>query len=481
MKSLKLNVLSKEDASRIDDTCLGILEKTGILVDHEPTRGFLAKQGCTVDGKIVKFPRELVREAMSKAPHSFTFHSRDGDHDVKMVSDGSRTNFMNLGMGTRICHYRGKNTFETLDSTIPDIENIAKLEDGLENFDLMTLPVSALDLMTKNVARSLYEVRAIITNTSKPHLTDPVPEYVDDYFKIMKAIYSGDEEEARKKPFMMGGSCSSSPLQLDSKFCLLSEKLGSYGMPFMTMAMAMSGSTAPVDLAGTIVVHNCEALAGITLTQLFNPGAPSFYGSCTTNFDFMTNTAPFGSPENALISSASAQMSQFYGIPSVTSGAISDAKRPGFQSAQEATMNAMVPALVGTSNVFGGGLIELGMSYSMEQAALVDDMIPLIRKVIEGIDVCDDRISLEDITEVGPGGNFIPLPKTMNGMFGLSHPSLFDRNMYDEWAGQGMKDSLELAHEKVNDILTNHVPAAIEKDAMAEVDKIIKEADRRLA
>ena len=482
MKNLKLEILNNEDIKRINETSLDVLEKVGLMVDDAETRAFLKTQGCIVDegSKNVRFPRDIITEFISKAPSSFTLHSRDGQHDVRMVSDGSVVNYMNLGMGTRVCHYVSKNQFDTRDATLKDIENIAKLEDGLQNVDLLTQPVSALDLMTSNVARTLYEVRAIISNTSKPYLTDPLPEYVADYFAMMKAVYSGDEEETRKKPFLMNGSCSSSPLQLDRKFCLLSKYSGDYGIPFMSMTMAMAGSTSPIDLAGTVVIHNCEALAGIALTQMFNPGTPTFYGSCTTNFDFMTNTAPFGSPENTLISSCSAQMAQFYRIPSVNDGSISDSKYPGFQSAQEAMMNGLIPCLTGCSNVFGVGLIELGMTYSMEQAVLVNDMIPLIRRIAEGVAVDTETLSYEDIAQQGPGGNFIPLPRTMNGMFSQTKPEFSDRNMIDEWVKAGRPEAIDQAHDRVVDILTNHQINPIEKDALAEIDNIVKAADKRL-
>lgn len=482
MDKLRLRILNDEDIKKINETSLDVLEMVGILVDDADTRSFLKSQGCVVDdySKNVKFPRDIITEFISKAPSSFTFHSRDGEHDVKMTSDGSVVNYMNLGMGTRVCHYISENRFDTRDSTLKDIENIAKLEDGLNNVNLLTQPVSALDLMTSNVARSLYEVRAVISNTSKPYLTDPLPEYVEDYFAMMKAVYSGDDEEARKKPFLMNGSCSSSPLQIDRKFCLLSKYSGDYGIPFMSMTMAMAGTTSPIDLAGTVVIHNCEALAGITLTQMFNPSTPTFYGSCTTNFDFMTNTAPFGSPENTLISSCSAQMAQFYKIPSVNDGSISDSKYPGFQSAQEAMMNGLIPHLTGCSNVFGVGLIELGMTYSMEQAVLVNDMIPLIKRISEGVAVNTDTLSYEDIVQQGPGGNFIPLPRTMNGMFSQTNPEFSDRNMIDEWIKAGRPESISQAHDRVVDILNNHQVNAIEKDALVEINNIIKAADKRL-
>ena len=43
--------------------------------------------------------------------------------------------------------------------------------------------------------------------------------------------------------------------------------------------MAMAGGSSPVTLAGTLVTHNAEVLAGITLAQLTERGAPVIYGS----------------------------------------------------------------------------------------------------------------------------------------------------------------------------------------------------------
>ncbi|MEA4978119.1 MAG: trimethylamine methyltransferase family protein [Methanomassiliicoccaceae archaeon] len=482
MKNLKADVLSKEEIEMIHEGSLEVLSQTGIRVAHTGARAIMERAGCTVDESsgIVRIPRDVINGALKSVPRMWTFSSRDGKHDVKMVSDGSRTNFMNLGMGTKVCHYVSENRFDTRDSTIPDIRDIAKVLDACENVDLVTQPVSALDLMNKRCVRTLHEVEAMITNTSKPFLLDPDPNYVDAYFDIMKACYSGDGEEARKKPFLMVGGCSSSPLQLDTSFCELAIKAGEYGMPFMSMTMAMAGTTSPVTLAGTMAIHNSEALAGITLAQLVKPGLPVIYGSCTTGFDFMTDTAPFGSPENALISSASSQMSQFYGVPCITSGAISDSKCPDFQSAQEATLNAMLPALNGTSNVFGVGLIELGMTFSLEQAVMVNDMIPLVRRALEGFEVNSETLSIDAIKEVGVGGEFISRPETMAGMFGHTHPELFDRNMYDGWKSTGGRHTVELAHEKVRSILEEHVATPIDADDMKTIQNIIKEADKKV-
>ena len=245
------------------------------------------------------------------------------------------------------------------------------------------------------------------------------------------------------------------------------------------MTMAMAGTTSPIDLAGTLAVHNAEALAGITLTQLYNPGNRCLYGSCTTNFDFKSNTAPFGSPENALISACNAQLAQFYGVPSVNSGGISDSKCPDFQSAEEATLNSLVPALAGASNIFGAGMIELGMTFSLEQAVMMDDLIPLIRKTMDGVVVNKETLSFDRIMEAGIGGDFIATPESMSKMFDVSHPRIFDRTMYDEWKGNGGQCTIDIAHSRVLDILQN-TPSPMDRDTTEEISKIVKEADIKI-
>ncbi len=480
MKSLKIDVLSGEEISQINDTTLRILEEIGIRFASQRAREMLKKAGCDVDEStsIVKIPEGLVKECLRKVPGSFTLYGRTHDKDVRMESGNQRTNYMNLGMGTKFCHYVSNGQFDTRDATVGDICNAAKVEDACPNIDMMTLPVSAIDLVGKPCARTLHEVEAIVANTAKPHLLDPIARYLPEYFEIEKAVAGGDEEEARKRPILMSGSCTSSPLELDNPICDLSMDSPEYGLPHMVMTMAMAGTTSPITLAGTIAVHNAESLAGIVLTELAHPGCACVYGSCTTGFDFMSNTAPFGSPENTLIASANAQIARYYNIPSVISGGICDSKAPDFQSGIETMMNAMIQNLAGATNVFGAGLIELGMTFSLEQAVMVDDMIPLINKIKEGVEVTEETLMFDTIKEVGPGGEYIAQPSTLAGMFSHTAPKIFDRNMYDAWKGEGAKYTIELAHERVVDILQNHMVEPLTNDAQARIKEIIAEADK---
>jgi trimethylamine--corrinoid protein Co-methyltransferase len=85
--------------------------------------------------------------------------------------------------------------------------------------------------------------------------------------------------------------------------------------------MAMSGGSAPVTLAGTLVQHNAEVLSGIVLAQLTERGSPVIYGSSTTAMDLRFASASVGSPELALIGAAVAQLAKQYRLPSYIAGA----------------------------------------------------------------------------------------------------------------------------------------------------------------
>jgi trimethylamine--corrinoid protein Co-methyltransferase len=84
--------------------------------------------------------------------------------------------------------------------------------------------------------------------------------------------------------------------------------------------MAMSGGTAPISTAGTLVTHNAEILSGITLSQLTRSGAPVIYGSSTTAMDTKIAAAAVGTPECGLISAAVARLAKYYMLPSYVAG-----------------------------------------------------------------------------------------------------------------------------------------------------------------
>ena len=112
-----------------------------------------------------------------------------------------------------------------------------------------------------------------------------------------------------------------SPLKLPRDATEVIVECARLGLSDTILSMAMAGGSAPVTLAGTLVMHNAEVLGGITLAQLTECGSPVTYGSSTTAMDLRFAAAAVGSPEMALMGAAVAQMSKQYRLPSCIAGA----------------------------------------------------------------------------------------------------------------------------------------------------------------
>ena len=66
----------------------------------------------------------------------------------------------------------------------------------------------------------------------------------------------------------------------------------------------------------------------------------------------------------------------------------------------------MLPLLAGPSSIYGAGMLELGMSFSMEQLVIDNDIIGMSRFAKKGIKADDETIAYDAIKEIGAGGDF---------------------------------------------------------------------------
>ena len=76
---VRFNVFSQDQLEEMFEGVLHLLEYTGLDVKHEEARDILKKAGAWVDGERVRLPRIMVKEALRKAPRSFTLWARDGN------------------------------------------------------------------------------------------------------------------------------------------------------------------------------------------------------------------------------------------------------------------------------------------------------------------------------------------------------------------------------------------------------------------
>ena len=310
-----LNLLGPVNVEQIHNATMEVMNDVGIRIDCEEALDIFEQAGARVEreAKVVHIPEWLVMDAVQKAPTHFTVGGRTGEHDVVIGTD--RVSFIPFGEGVII---EDPYTGEIRESTKDDAAKIARLTDALDSFSYSFDTVIARDVAPETLP--LHTLDAQANNTTKCLWSYPDGKRQAEYLIEMGRVIAGGQEALEAKPVLMGGGCPISPVTLCKEY---TESLIVYAknkVPFLELSMALGGGTAPTTIAGTLVTHNAEVLASVTLSQLVRPGAPVIYGSSTTNLDLRKGTATVGSPELAMINAGVAQLAQFYGIPSFVAG-----------------------------------------------------------------------------------------------------------------------------------------------------------------
>ena len=310
-----LNVFTPDEFKDVHLATLEVLEHTGVFTDDPEAQDIFGAAGASIDGStgVVKIPPHIVEAAIDSAPERVLLAGRDPKDDVML--DPGRVGFTTFGEGIQIADLE---TGEWRAPTKQDVADTARLADFLDEIDTYEIAVGAKDAPTATSTIHSYE--AALCNTTKHVCSGPLSRWEAETIFDMAAAVVGGREALRRRPILMTGVCPVSPLKLPkdcSEVIIASAKAG---IPCNILSMAMSGGSAPVGLAGTLVVHNAEVLAGITLSQLTSVGAPVLYGSSTTAMDLRLAAAAVGSPECGIISAGVAFLARQYRLPSYVAG-----------------------------------------------------------------------------------------------------------------------------------------------------------------
>ena len=147
----------------------------------------------------------------------------------------------------------------------------------------------------------------------------------------------------------------------------------------------------------------------------------------------------------------------------------------------EKTLTSMLPALAGSNIIYGMGMLEMGMTMSYEQLLIDQEIVRMIRRVLQGIAVNKETIALDVIKGVGASGNYLSESHTrLNMRKESSQARLIDRKMRDGWEKDGSKDIAERANEEAKKILENYKPLPLDIKAAKVIREIILEAEEEL-
>jgi trimethylamine--corrinoid protein Co-methyltransferase len=462
--------LSDEQVRRIHEAALSVLERTGVEVVESESRAILEQAGARVDAARdrVYLSRQMVEAALKLANRNVVLYSKDGKSDLHL-----RGKRVHLGTGGAAVLVLDLESGHARHSQLRDIYDIGRLVDALDNIHFYLRPVVARDLGNEDIDINTFY--AALSATTKHvmggcYFASKVAE-----IKELGALIAGSEEVFLARPFLsLNLGYMISPLRFAPETVETLTLAVRAGLPVALVSAPLSGATAPAALIGTLVQSIAEELAGLTYVQLLRPGHPTLMGAMPLVTDLRTGAMIGGCAELALMNAAAAQLSHFYGLPLYNSCGITESKVPDAQAGFEKGLTTAVTALAGAQyNHHAAGMLESLLCVAYENYVIDDDIGGQVMRLVRGLEVTDDTLSLDVIHEIctdGPG-HYLGHAQTIQLMNTEYHfPHTADRNTRQTWEEAGSLDMRERARRKARELLRSHCPEIVS----AETDQRLR-------
>src|SRR5665811_2015725 len=150
--------MRSEDVRKVHEAGVGILERTGVVLQDADTVRLFADRGFPVDGQRVRISGERVEWAAKAAPRTFELHARGARENLRfgermVVSGTGGAPFILEGSTLRV-------------GTLADLMAIAKVMHLSSNVDMLGFAVDPQDVpVEKRARRTLH---ALLTLSDKP-------------------------------------------------------------------------------------------------------------------------------------------------------------------------------------------------------------------------------------------------------------------------------------------------------------------------
>ncbi len=461
-------MLGQSDIERIHKTSMQVLAEIGVLFPNQEALAIFEKHGIKVDGQKVFLTEDQVMEAIAQAPAQFTIHARNSERNV-LIGDGVPVLAPGYGAPFIVDLDVGRRP-----ATMDDYHKLAKLAHALPNQDLSGhLMAEPADMPPKAV--HLQMLHANMLHSDKPFIGSAEGSTGARHTMEMASILFG--EKVGERPLTIGLINSLSPLGYSSEMLEALMVYAHHRQPVIVAALSMAGSTGPITLAGVLVHQNAELLAGITLTQLINPGTPVVYGSTSTNLDMKTGGLVIGGPELSMMIGAHADLCRYYGLPSRSGGALTDSHTPDAQAGYESMFSLMTTLSSGIDIVLqAGGILSSYLSFSYEKFVLDDEICGLVRHWLKGIPVNEETLAFPVIAQAGPGGNYMMETHTLDRCrTEFWQPAVSSRDGIESWMAAGRPDVAHRARQRWQKLVAEHQDPPLDPTITRQLQAFVDE------
>jgi trimethylamine---corrinoid protein Co-methyltransferase len=466
------HILTDAQIATVHVASVKTLAEVGILIEHEKARTLLAQAGATVEpgSHLVRIPESLVERALKTAPAEFTLQGQDETRDIQVGHDTSPRGRPVISLDW-IVDYGARQRRQV---TVRDLENWVRVADALPNLSLVS-GLYAWDAAPNS--RDVRAAQAMLEFSSKPMLIAPFSGWSVRWIaRMLEAL-----PQPRGPRAVVFSSCNSPLIYSEGQMDALVAAV-ECGLPVMVNSSAVTGATAPVTLAGSLVVMNAEILAGIVVTQLVRPGASVIYAGHPILLDMRTSIASCGCTEAGLLAPALVELGRSYGLPSASNGLTTDAHLCDEQAAIEKLITGHLALMSGAALNGGAGSLSSVGAVSLEQLVIDDDIYGRIFRIHEGIRMDEDTLAEEVIASVGPNRHYLEESHTLKYMRREFRQSeLANRQSAEVWIQNGSRNVVDLASDRVRKILSKPPEPRFSPEVTANLEAIAEKAEQEAA
>jgi len=440
-----INVLSPEAIAQVHGSSLKILSEIGIRVDSEKARKILKTSQWVkfLDDQHVVFHPEIVEWAIQLAPSAIDIFNRKGDLVFRLGEDHTR-----FGIGVTNLFYQVPKTGEILPFSREHMRASVGLGNNLPAFDTISTIGILRDVESEKA--DLLALLEMVAGTVKPLIV-----LISDAKQFLPCLVLLEQlvGNLSTKPFVIPYFNPVTPLILNQASADNMIVSIERGLPLIFSNYGMAGLSTPITSAGTFALLNSELLAGLIFSQLVKPGAPVILGSLPAFFD-MKMMVDFFDPQTMLLNLACAEMMAYYNLPHAGTSGSANGWGADLISSQTLSINHLTSCL-GKSGLapFVGGICGSKV-FSPTLVVYANEIIEQARQFAKGFELGEETINLEEIKNIGVGGNYISSRQTKKLFRDAYHTStIFPRLSLEKWQESGQPDATNFLHERTLDLL----------------------------
>ncbi len=473
-----MQLLNEERMDQLHKTSMRVLSELGIRVMSEKVMDLFAAAGAIVDreSNTIRIDESIVAEALRNVPSSFTLTSRNPEKQVHL---GGNSLVFGLVAGPPNVHDRinGRRP-----GNLPDYQNFIRLAHHFNAIHIIGNQVVApIELPANSRHLDTYHANLTLSDLSF-HCTAIGRARAMDGINMMAIARGISVEEMRASPGVTTIISINSPRLFDDAMAEGLIAMAEHGQPVTVTPFTLMGAMTPVTLAAALCQQNAEALFGVTLTQLVNPGTPVMYGAFTSNVDMKSGAPAFGTPENAKANIIAGQLARRYNLPYRTSNA-NASNVVDLQAAYETEMATWGAVLGGANLIYhAAGWLEGGLTASYEKLVLDVEILQNMMEFLRPLPFQEDDLGFEAIKSVPAGGHFFGAEHTMSRYTtAFYQPMLSNWQNYGAWQEAGGKDALERATELWQQALHDYEEPVMDPAIREELDAYVARRREEIA